>query len=84
MTRGVLKVSRLDENNPFMLVMDFPADEIKQVQHPPQQLVDGLGLSEKKEILIDCYLGLTKYLVVLKSEEEVQNLNVNYDKLALL
>ena len=48
--------------------MDFPADEIKAVENPPQGLIDGLGVET-----LEVWKGETDYMVVVDNESVVRN-----------
>lgn len=66
--RGMLEVSKSEE----WLVLDFPSDPIEEVEIPPE-LVQALGGTPKS-----CWKGLTDYMVVYDTEEEVCALKPNF------
>lgn len=54
-----------------VLTLDFPADIIAPAELPPA-LRQWLG-----EITCECYKGKTDYLIILETEREVKDLNIN-------
>ncbi|WP_025763673.1 PhzF family phenazine biosynthesis protein [Dyadobacter tibetensis] len=65
---GELMVTRQDS----WLTLNFPADQY-QIAVPPPALVEAL----KYNSLLEVYKGKTDYLVVLETEEEIQNLDLD-------
>lgn len=66
--RGRLEVLRSED----WLVLDFPSDLIEETEMP-QGLVKALGGTPKS-----CWKGLTDYMVVYDTEEEIRALRPNY------
>ena len=56
--------------------MNFPADTIRPVSNPPQDLLDGLGVD-----ILEVWKGDTDYLVVVDNELVVQSLSPDFRKL---
>jgi len=53
--------------------MDFPADKIKLVEDPPQELIDGLGVD-----ILEVWKGETDYMVIVANETIVRNLKPDF------
>ena len=53
--------------------MDFPADEIKLVENPPQALLNGLGVD-----VLEVWKGATDYMVVVDNESVVQRISPDF------
>ena len=66
--RGELVVSKSDG----WLVLDFPADTLREIEMP-DRLARALGGTPK-----GCWKGLTDYMVVFDTEEEIRALTPNY------
>lgn len=66
--RGRLEVSKAGD----WLVLDFPADPPEEIEMP-KGLVNALGSAPES-----CWKGLTDYMVVYRSEEDVRALRPNY------
>ena len=66
--RGELQVSRSGD----LLILDFPADTMAEAELP-DGLVESLGATPTA-----CWKGLTDYMVVFDSEEQVRQLRPNY------
>jgi PhzF family phenazine biosynthesis protein len=66
--RGSLEVSKADD----LLVLDFPADPIEESEMP-QGMAEALGGTPK-----GCWKGLTDYMVVYGTEEEIRALDPNF------
>ena len=66
--RGMLEVTKSDD----WLVLDFPTDSIAEVEMP-QDLAKAVGGAPKS-----CWKGLTDYMLVYDTEEEIRALSPNY------
>ena len=66
--RGQLQVSRSGD----LFILDFPADTMAEAELP-DGLVESLGATPSS-----CWKGLTDYMVVFDSEEQVRQLRPNY------
>ena len=69
---GILKVKKEEE----YLILDFPVGEFKKTSTPPE-LIKGLG---KKPI--ETYKGKTDYMFVYSSQEDIENLDPDFQLLA--
>ncbi|MFZ9010540.1 MAG: PhzF family phenazine biosynthesis protein [Anaerohalosphaeraceae bacterium] len=66
--RGILEVAKSDG----WLVLNFPSDTLEEVEMP-KGLAGALGGTPKA-----CWKGLTDYMVVYETEEEIRTLSPNY------
>lgn len=69
---GILTVSKEGD----WLKMNFPADELVQVE-APKEIMDGLGVQPK-----EVYKGKTDYLIVLEDQVQIENLRPDFRILA--
>ncbi|HWQ81726.1 MAG TPA: PhzF family phenazine biosynthesis protein [Ignavibacteria bacterium] len=69
--RGILKVRKSGE----VLTLDFPVDVYKK-SVAPKGLYESLGL-----VPSECYKGMTDYLLVYKSENEIKSINPDFKSL---
>lgn len=69
---GILTVSKEED----WLKMNFPADEIVQVE-APKEILEGLGVQPK-----EVYRGKTDFLVILDHQTQIENLHPDFRLLA--
>jgi len=68
---GLLRVTKKDD----MLQLDFPADIVRPVD-PPNQIIRALG-----KMPMACYKGKTDYMLVFETENDIQQMNPNFNSL---
>lgn len=71
---GTLKVKRDEE----YLTLDFPTDSIEQVDSRVE-IIDGIGFRP-----LETWKGKTDYLAILKKEEDLLNLKLDFNKMSKL
>lgn len=69
--RGILKVRK----NGDKLTLDFPVDKYRKSE-APKGLYEAVGAVPE-----ECYKGMTDYLLVYKSEDEITSINPDFRKL---
>ncbi len=60
------------------LILDFPADKIEPCD-PPRELIDAFI-----PLPVECFKGISDYLLVFKKQSEIEFLNPNFDLLSTL
>jgi PhzF family phenazine biosynthesis protein len=68
---GILKVKKEED----FLILDFPIGKYKKI-NSPKKIIEGLGKNP-----IESYKGKTDYMFVYKTQQQIQDINPDFQKL---